>query len=166
MQLHLKDYVSLANACSGFLALPVFFLFGYFSSLALVVLAVAFDFLDGIIARKDKAHNEFGKQLDSLADAVSFGVVPPILVFFFHSPASFLEFFALLLGGLFFLSAALIRLAEYNLQKESGFYYGFPSPLAAFLLLLLGWIGVAFAVFLLFLLAGLMLSKFKLKKVF
>ncbi len=165
MRLHLKDVFSLANALCGFLALALYFIFGFASSIALIVLAVLFDYLDGRVARKGNA-NDFGKQLDSLSDAISFGVAPSMLVFFQHYPATAEAFFALLLGGLFYTSAVLIRLAEYNLQKKKGFYYGLPSPFAALVLLFLGWFNLLVAVLALFLLGVLMLSKFKIKKAF
>ena len=103
MELGLKDYFSIANACSGFLALAFFFSFGFASAFALIVLAMAFDYFDGIVARKGNAHNEFGKQLDSLADAVSFGAVPAMLVLLQQNAAIGLNFFVLLLGAVFFL---------------------------------------------------------------
>lgn len=166
MRLHFKDALSLANALCGFLAVALFFTFGFLPSLALILLAVLFDFFDGKVARKQKSSDDFGKQLDSLADAVSFGFAPPMLVFLQHYPSTPIAFFSLLLGGLFFTSATLIRLAEYNLQKGNKFYQGLPSPFAAFALLLVGWVNVQAAVFALFLLGALMLSKFKVKKVF
>ncbi len=166
MRLQLKDVFSLANALCGFLALALFFIFGFASSFALLLLAVLFDYFDGRIARKGSASNEFGKQIDSLSDAVSFGAVPAALVLFQHYPGTPVAFFAVLLGGLFYVAAVIVRLAEYNLQKEKGFYHGLPCPFAALLLLLFGWFDWRIAVFALFALGILMLSKFRLKKVF
>ena len=166
MQLRLKDCLSLANAISGFLAIVFFFTFGYVSAFALVVLAAAFDFLDGFAARKSKSHDELGKQLDSLSDAVSFGVAPALIVLLQHNPELGLNFFVLLLGAVFFLSATVIRLAKYNLQEEKGVYYGLPSPFAALLLLAFGWVDLLMATVALFLLGILMVSRFKLKKIF
>ena len=166
MELHLKDYLTLGNAACGFLALALFPVFGFFSSFGLIVLAMVFDFFDGIVARKDNAHNEFGKQLDSLADAVSFGVAPAALVFFTLLPKDFYVFILLLLGGIFYLSAVVLRLAKYNLQSEKGVYYGLPSPLAAFLLLAFGWFNAWFSIALLFVLGILMTVRFKVRKVF
>ena len=64
MELGLKDYFSIANACSGFLALAFFFSFGFASTVARIVLAMSFDYFEGIVAHKANAQNEFGKQLD------------------------------------------------------------------------------------------------------
>jgi len=172
MRLQLKDVFSLANGLSGFFALPLFFLVGYFPAAAMVLLALVFDFLDGKVARKSRGDDEFGKQLDSLADAVSFGAVPPFLLLSFHSLYSyspnggFWVFYPLLLGGLFFLGACLIRLALFNVQKEKGVYHGLPSPLAAALAVVFGWLNPYVGIILLFVLGAAMLSKFKLKKVF
>ena len=165
MELHLKDYFTLANAASGFLALVLYSSFGYFASFGLIVLAVLFDFLDGIVARKDGSHNEFGKQLDSLADAVSFGAAPVALVFFQGAPSG-VSFFIVLLGCVFFLSSVVLRLAKFNLQTHKGVYFGLPSPAAALILLLFGWISTPFTIGLLFALGVLMTVPIQFKKVF
>ncbi|MFH1056419.1 MAG: CDP-alcohol phosphatidyltransferase family protein [Candidatus Micrarchaeota archaeon] len=174
MPLHLKDYLSLANAGCGFLALAFVIPFGYLASVALVVLAVVFDFLDGLAARKKGVQDEFGRQLDSLADAVSFGVVPPALLliskfgfaFEFVAEETSFKFYATLLGGIFFVSAAVIRLAKFNVQKEKGVYYGLPSPFAALLFLAFGWFSFEVGIFALFALGVLMLYPLNFKKVF
>ncbi len=174
-RLQLKDCLTLANACCGLLALPVFAFFGYMPAFTLVVLAIAFDFLDGIAARRKGEQDEFGKQLDSLADAVSFAAIPPMIVLFnvlaaavlpetFEQQQVFLVL--LLLGCLFYASCGILRLARFNVQKEKGVYYGLPAPAAAFLLLAGGWVNYYVAVALLFALGGLMVSGFRLRKVF
>lgn len=173
MRLLLKDYLTIANAASGLLAIAFYFIFGYFASVGLVLLALVFDFFDGIAARGQKSQNDFGIQLDSLADAVSFAAAPPLLLFWFYSTYGFpvglplaAGFLFLLGAGVFFLSCALIRLAKFNLQKEKGVYYGLPSPIAAVLVLVLGWLHYYLAMLLLLILGVAMLSQLRFKKVF
>lgn len=85
------------------------------------------DGLDGRIARILKADGEFGKELDSLADVVSFGTAPAILL---HTIAlSQLENYGLAIALLFPLSGAL-RLARFNIVKTSGFFMGVPITAA------------------------------------
>lgn len=132
--LETKDWMTIANAFFGFTAIVVAIVFDYWSAAFLIVLAVAADLLDGRIARATKKSNEFGVHLDSLADAVSFGVAPLII---FLSMRDFLFHWGnliLLLGCLVFLATALIRLARFNAMGKSDFFEGMPTPVAALLL--------------------------------
>ena len=85
---HLADWFTLANACCGVGAL--FSVMSYLQSgevrhlyfaCALVPVALVFDVLDGRIARWRQQHSPLGRELDSLADVVSFGVAPATLGF-------------------------------------------------------------------------------------
>jgi CDP-diacylglycerol--serine O-phosphatidyltransferase len=93
--------------------------------------AVVLDMLDGRIARLTNTQSEFGAQLDSLADAVSFGVAPALLAYSWalHTvprggwPAAFL-----------FLVCGVLRLARFNVQRhvvDARFFVGLPIPAAA-----------------------------------
>lgn len=94
--------------------------------------AIVFDGLDGPVARLAKQTSEFGAQLDSLADAISFGVAPAFLMLKF-SPV----FHPRLLWGIaiLYVLCALLRLARYNVHKNDeqwkGSFCGLPSPAAA-----------------------------------
>lgn len=117
----------------------------------LLLLAMLFDFFDGFVARKFHLQSELGKQLDSLADMVSFGVAPGILMFLtieisllgyeqqfnfsrifqkyhdfnFHSANDFLPLSALSIP--FF---SLFRLAKFNIDtRQSDKFIGIPTPL-------------------------------------
>jgi len=126
-----KDYLTLANAACGFMAIVVMQLYGFIPAVFLVFLAAFFDFIDGKVARLKKEHDDFGKQLDSLADGVSFCAAPALIV------AMAVDSPVVLVGCLFFLMAGLIRLAKYNVQSEKTHYVGLPSPIAAMALLIL-----------------------------
>ncbi len=106
-----------------------------------IILAAFFDMLDGRIARLTNAQSEFGKQFDSLADVVSFGVAPGILAFQWG-----LEDFGRLgfAVGFFFAAATAVRLARFNVaaMQQGNFFVGLPSPvagvIAASLILVIG----------------------------
>jgi CDP-diacylglycerol--serine O-phosphatidyltransferase len=101
----------------------------------MIFLACFFDFMDGTAARLLKAHSEFGKQLDSLADVVSFGVAPGILMFRLlsvHCVAgcnilerlNIIPYFALLIPV-----CAALRLAKFNLDlRQEDSFIGLPTP--------------------------------------
>jgi CDP-diacylglycerol--serine O-phosphatidyltransferase len=105
---------------------------GRFSEAApLIGGAVVLDVLDGRIARLTGTQSEFGAQLDSLADAVSFGVAPALLAYVWALdlfpragwPAAFL-----------FLVCGVMRLARFNVQRhviDARFFVGLPIPAAA-----------------------------------
>lgn len=102
----------------------------------LILAAIIFDMLDGTVARLTKSTSEFGKQLDSLCDLVSFGVAPAVLVFAVylqHSPreGSFVGKSGAFLAIIYVICAAL-RLARFNTyqaEKRDSFV-GLPSPAA------------------------------------
>jgi CDP-diacylglycerol---serine O-phosphatidyltransferase len=94
-------------------------------------IAIVLDMLDGRIARLTGATSEFGKEFDSLADVISFGVAPAILAFVWGlEPLGRLGWAA----GFIFVTAAALRLARFNIQSGSTdkrFFVGMPSPGAA-----------------------------------
>lgn len=85
------------------------------------------DGLDGRLARILKADGEFGKELDSLADVVSFGTAPAILLY--KVSLYQLGYYGLLVALLFPMCGAL-RLARFNIIKTSGFFMGVPITAA------------------------------------
>jgi len=104
----------------------------------LILMAVVFDGLDGLLARRLRASSELGAQLDSLSDFVSFGVAPAVLVYhFLLAPLPGLGWvFALL-----FAAASALRLARFNAQSGKAdadgddryHFTGVPAPAAAML---------------------------------
>jgi len=85
---HLADFLTLANAASGLGAvlfsmlymssqLPIYI----FAATAMTPAALLFDWLDGRVARWRRLHSALGRELDSLADIISFGVAPAVLGF-------------------------------------------------------------------------------------
>ncbi|XGI84584.1 CDP-diacylglycerol--serine O-phosphatidyltransferase [Halorutilales archaeon Cl-col2-1] len=124
--LRIPDAVSLANTALGFAAVT-FLLSGDTDTAArLVLLAGVADGLDGILARQSGT-SQIGVELDSLADAVSFGVVPASLVHVVTRG----EYTYLSLLSVVFLLSAVVRLAVYNVKdSDSPGFTGVPSTLA------------------------------------
>ena len=92
--------------------------------------AIVLDMLDGRIARMTGTTSEFGVQLDSLADLISFGMAPAILAFQWGlAPLGRLGWAV----GFLFVTAAALRLARFNIQTPSDkrYFVGMPSPAAA-----------------------------------
>lgn len=103
-------------------------------------LAAVIDFFDGFVARLFKATSEMGKQLDSLADVVSFGVAPGIILFqllrisFASEPTGLETPTIWLLPAMMFPMAAAWRLARFNLDTtHRNHFEGLPTPAAGLL---------------------------------
>lgn len=114
---------------------------GFFHAALLLVYALFFDTMDGRVARATKTQSSFGLQLDSLADALSFGVAPGMLVYLWslHRLGLAGQFV-----GFFFAACAVVRLARFNVlsmdesgrpTKPSKYIVGLPSPGAAGMLI-------------------------------
>jgi CDP-diacylglycerol---serine O-phosphatidyltransferase len=108
----------------------------------LIGLAAIFDFLDGALAKLLKGQSEFGKQLDSLADVVTFGVVPGLILFHlisigfdtYFTPLHQRSLNVILLSSVGFLVTifAALRLAKFNIDtKQSDSFIGMPTPAVA-----------------------------------
>jgi CDP-diacylglycerol--serine O-phosphatidyltransferase len=103
--------------------------------------AAIIDFLDGFIARWMKATSEMGKQLDSLSDAVSFGLAPSLIVYqllrlsYMQSSNGMQTSFWLLLPALFIACCAVWRLAKFNIdQRQSISFRGVPTPITGLMI--------------------------------
>jgi len=128
-------------ATAGADSLTQYFAFHRFTAAAyLIFLAMVFDALDGRLARFTRHTTDFGGQLDSLADVISFGVAPPFLALqLFRRAVENLPVVASRLIwaiGAIYLSCAALRLARFNVSNEHGeqhhfSFLGLPSPGAA-----------------------------------
>ncbi|SMQ86609.1 CDP-diacylglycerol---serine O-phosphatidyltransferase [Bacillus sp. OV166] len=140
--------LSITFNMSGFLEVASIFIF----------FSAVLDLLDGRVARKLKVNSEFGVELDSLADIVSFGVAPVLL---FHSLAapSILTSLAFIL----FPTMGAIRLAKFSVKPTIGYFKGLPIPAAGLPLAGMGFFLYSNAWITLFL-ALLMVSPIKVKQ--
>ncbi len=145
---HVPNIVTLLNLFSGCIAL-IFAVYGNFVAAAIFVfLGIFFDFFDGLLARKLNVQSPLGIQLDSLADLVTSGVVPGVIMFklismtvdapdysaysdswnsIFHWQGFKLSLLPLI--GLFIALASAYRLAKFNLDEDQQTYFkGLPVP--------------------------------------
>lgn len=122
---------------------------GHFHKAAIAIfIAMVLDGVDGRVARMSNTQTEFGAQYDSLADLVSFGLAPALVVYQYslvHLNHIALGWAKLgWLAAFFYTAAAAMRLARFNTKLSSGdkrFFEGLPSPTAAALVAGLVWIG-------------------------
>ena len=133
LKAQLPNFITLLNLLSGVLGilwvLEGQLLYGaYF-----VILSAGFDFLDGFAARLLKVQSDMGKELDSLADVVSFGVLPGILLYSLakaQNDSQILPYLTLIVPML-----SAFRLAKFNLDtRQSDQFIGLPTPANALLL--------------------------------
>jgi len=137
---HFPNFITSLNLVSGFIAI----IFAANSNLVaaswLILAAMIFDFLDGFSARLLKAYSPVGKELDSLADVVSFGVAPGLIIYHLllnsvtlNAPvdinSDFLKIILLMLISAVMPVCGAIRLAIFNLDStQSTSFKGLPIP--------------------------------------
>ena len=133
---HIPNLLTLGNLFCGTIA-TIFAVEGDFKYAGLfVVLGILFDFLDGFVARLLKVSGELGKQLDSLADMVTSGIVPGVIMakliqnnLFDELNAFDDSFLGMSLIGLLLTLGACYRLAKFNLDtRQSDSFIGLPTP--------------------------------------
>ncbi len=124
---------------SGFFAVILATKGQYAGAAIAIFVAMLWDGLDGRVARLTNTQSAFGEQYDSMADMVSFGVAPALLMYFWQ--------FADLgkigwIGAFIYTAAAALRLARFNTQvgiEDKRYFQGLPSPAAAALIAGMVW---------------------------
>ncbi len=139
----IADFFTLANLIFGMLAIFAAIKGVFFAASLFLILSVLFDFLDGKVARMNKYASAqgkaFGKELDSLADIVSFGVAPAIFGFMLG-----LQQWYAVIVLLFFVCAGALRLSRFNITENVGYYEGVPITLNGIIFPLLYFLSLAF----------------------
>lgn len=150
MRAVVPNAITAAALCAGLTGIRFAIVGDWEKSLFAIILAGLLDGIDGRIARLLKAQSRFGAELDSLADSLSFGVAPALVLFLWSLQGlPRLGWFA----ALGFAICCVLRLARFNAQidvaeqphKSAGFLTGVPAPVGA---------GVAFLPFYLWLASG------------
>lgn len=167
----LPNLFTTGNLFCGFWAIVSVFQEKFFYAAIAILLASAFDVLDGKVARLSGATSKFGVQYDSLADLVSFGVAPALLAFSWALRPY--GRFGWLAAFLFVVCGAL-RLARFNVMSASGetkFFKGLPIPAAASIIALTillylrlietGWVKDIVILVMIYVLAFLMVSNIR-----
>tara|TARA_B100001248_G_scaffold172182_1_gene130477 strand:+ start:673 stop:1464 length:792 start_codon:yes stop_codon:yes gene_type:complete len=135
----LPNILTLGGVCLGISSIK-FSIDGNFSlAVILILLAAILDALDGRVARLIKGTSEFGKELDSLTDFVSFGIAPVLILYFWELNAYGKLGWAI---ALIYSVCCVLRLARFNLTKienqnhwKNNFFEGIPSPVGGLLIL-------------------------------
>ena len=130
MKIIFPTFFTILNLLSGFLGVLFLINKNYNLIEYCIYLSLIFDFLDGFIARKLNATSSFGKQLDSFADLISFGLLPSLILydwFLTNSSTDIYKYFSV-----FILLFSSIRLSKFNLDNKQEFIFlGIPTPLVA-----------------------------------
>ena len=138
---YIPNFITLLSLTSGFTSIRFSLINEWKIAVYLILIFSIFDFFDGWFARKLKEGSNFGAELDSLSDFVSFGVAPSILIFLWSTSSLGSIGWA---GTLFFVICAALRLARFTADiyitnkpiDHNEYFTGVPSPAAAGLILL------------------------------
>jgi len=137
---NLANLFTFVNITAGLMAVYFITQNNFFIAVILAWIGGAFDIFDGKIARKYNLSNEFGVQLDSFADFLSFVLVPVFLIFqaIYVTSLSGLEIIGAAIVSIYYVISGLRRLIHFNINTDAGsvdkFFTGVPTPLGAILL--------------------------------
>jgi CDP-diacylglycerol--serine O-phosphatidyltransferase len=134
---NLANLITFGNIACGVVAMHFIFRGDYFIAIVLAWIAGALDIADGKVARRYGLSTEFGIQLDSFADFLSFVIMPSFLLYYSLQKSGPLQ--EALLGVIFiyYIVSGLRRLVAFNLKVDAGsvekYFEGVPTPLGAIL---------------------------------
>ncbi len=161
----IPNVVTVLNMVFGIAALW-YTMEGYYKQAAVAILiAMVMDTVDGRLARRWQVSSEFGKELDSLADLISFGVAPALLL---YSSVLYLLGGGGLIVAIVFALCGAVRLARFNVLNIKTYFIGLPitvaGPLVAVSVLLSNMLPLYFYPVFSFLLSYLMVSSIRMPK--
>jgi CDP-diacylglycerol--serine O-phosphatidyltransferase len=137
---NLANLFTFVNITAGLMATYFITQNNFFLAIILAWIGGAFDIFDGKIARKYDLSNEFGVQLDSFADFLSFVLVPVFLIFqaVYASSLHGMWIIIAAIVSIYYVISGLRRLIHFNLHTDAGevdkYFTGVPTPLGAILL--------------------------------
>lgn len=125
---HIPNTITCCNLVSGCIATWFAFQGDFSMALSFIVIGAVFDFFDGMVARLLHVSSPIGKELDSLADCITFGFAPSAIVFSylctFHIHLLFVPFLAFVMAAF-----SALRLAKFNLDERQALgFIGLPTP--------------------------------------
>ena len=128
MKKHIPNTITCLNLISGCIATYFAFQGSYMEALLFIVIGAVFDFFDGMTARLLHVSSPIGKELDSLADCITFGFAPSAIIFSFlcsfHVHVVVLPFLAFVMAAF-----SALRLAKFNLdERQTLGFIGLPTP--------------------------------------
>ena len=136
---NLANLITMGNITFGLTAVYFITQQNFFLAVVLAWMGGAFDIMDGKVARKYKLSNEFGVQLDSFADFLTFVLMPTFLIFeaVFAGSSVMMKVLAGI-GSIYYVISGLRRLIQFNIAADPGesqkYFTGVPTPLGAILL--------------------------------
>ena len=136
---HIPNFITCCNLFCGCIASVMAFQAKYETAIAFIILGAVFDFFDGMLARLFKVSGPLGKELDSLADDITFGFAPSAIVFSLfkevHCPAFLMPMEAYLPYCAFLIAVfSAYRLGKFNIDpRQSTSFIGLPTPANALL---------------------------------
>jgi CDP-diacylglycerol--serine O-phosphatidyltransferase len=136
---YIPNFITSLNLFAGCMAIYYGFRGNYELVLLFVLLAAVFDFADGLAARLLHAYSPMGKELDSLADVVSFGVAPGVMVLSMLMQSELPHWMAF--AGFIIPVFSALRLAKFNIdERQTTSFIGLPTPANG-----LFWVGLGFS---------------------
>ena len=125
---HIPNTITCCNLISGCIATYFAFLSDFEMALLFIIIGAVFDFFDGMSARLLGVSSPIGKELDSLADDITFGFAPSAIVFSYlktqELPLPYLEYTVFLMAAF-----SALRLAKFNLdERQATGFIGLPTP--------------------------------------
>ena len=128
MKKHIPNTITCCNLISGCIATYYAFLGNFEMALLFIIIGAVFDFFDGMSARLLGVSSPIGKELDSLADDITFGFAPSAIIFgylcTFHIHLPFVPFLAFVMAAF-----SALRLAKFNLDERQALgFIGLPTP--------------------------------------
>lgn len=137
---NLANIVTFFNISSGIFAIYFLTHNEFFGAALFAWLGGAFDIIDGKLARKYNLSTQFGIQLDSFADFLSFVIVPTMFIYFAIIDGKELTLFTpfVMFAFVYYIISGLRRLIQFNINSDEGevskYFIGVPTPLGAILL--------------------------------
>ena len=131
---HIPNTVTCCNLICGCIASVMAFQARYDMAIIFIIIGAVFDYFDGMLARLIKVSGPIGKELDSLADDITFGFAPSVIIFslfkevhypeFLQSIADFIPYTAFLISAF-----SALRLGKFNIDpRQSTSFIGMPTP--------------------------------------
>ena len=131
---HIPNFITCCNLFSGCIASVMAFQANYEAAILFIILGATFDFFDGMLARLFKVSGPLGKELDSLADDITFGFAPSAIVFSLFKEVQYPEFMQAIADyspyTAFIIAAfSALRLGKFNIDpRQSSSFIGLPTP--------------------------------------
>ena len=131
---HIPNMVTCCNLLSGCIASVMAFQANYEAAILFIILGAIFDFFDGMLARLLNVSGPLGKELDSLADDITFGFAPSAIVFSLFKEVQYPEFMSGITDYFpytaFIIAAfSALRLGKFNIDpRQSSSFIGLPTP--------------------------------------